>query len=430
MSYSSIRSLRKEVTFGPGDSLVFFGELFQRGYANGLLQEAKKHDMQVIYSTVGRRDENDRLRPLSQEELSSKGQFPLINVPLEAGFDLEPDSRGQKPVDFFAHTKLNNWETASAPEESWKESQKLARERFTEATRQWVRELEKHLKPGKTVLIAHLMAGGVLRTKILLPLMNRALKGVGDRFLSSEKLWNSPIGQLAAQNFFEVTAETFQILLNETTALRQKLEKNGTRVVYSAYGYHGTEVLVGHNYVWQTYTPYIQGWAKMRLENFSAQAKSRGVTSCVYNCPEILTNSSAIFSGVEVSLYTLLGALIKERPEDPHVQDVLTRCAALLKDGVTLQDVITLATDYLNLPVIRDHCVFEKWPQHNEKSQLETMLAHSEKLVEMHKEPKHNLTQILSEVVIDTCGKIVFADIVHPQAPVSWINHDVIAKNW
>ncbi len=35
---------------------------------------------------------------------------------------------------------------------------------------------------------------------------------------------------------------------------------------YTAYGYHGTEILIDGEYHWQTYTNYTQGYAKMRLE--------------------------------------------------------------------------------------------------------------------------------------------------------------------
>ena len=53
------------------------------------IDEAKKAGMKVIYSTVGRRDGEGGLRPLTAEELATKDQ-PLINIPLECGFDLEP----------------------------------------------------------------------------------------------------------------------------------------------------------------------------------------------------------------------------------------------------------------------------------------------------------------------------------------------------
>lgn len=94
------------------DVLVVFGEVFARGYVNGLIDEAKKTGMKVIYSTVGRRDENEQLRPLNANELAEKDQ-PLINVPLECGFDLVKSSKGQSPADQLKGLKLSEADKAS-----------------------------------------------------------------------------------------------------------------------------------------------------------------------------------------------------------------------------------------------------------------------------------------------------------------------------
>ncbi len=62
--FKPLRDIPKN-SYRPNDVLVVFGEVFARGYVNGLIDEAKKAGMKVIYSTVGRRDENDQLRPLT-----------------------------------------------------------------------------------------------------------------------------------------------------------------------------------------------------------------------------------------------------------------------------------------------------------------------------------------------------------------------------
>lgn len=432
-SYSAIRKVKLNNHFGAGDVLVLFGELFQRGYANGLVDEARKRNMMIIRTTVGRREKNGTLRALQSEEIAAAKESGdlFINVPLEAGFDMEPDSKGTRPVDQLSDVKLSEWESKTVDEASLAESQKKGQERFQTAVRKFVIELETLLPEGKNIYFAHLMAGGVPRAKIVLPLMNRSLKGSGDRFLSSEKFWNSSLGKFAARNFFEVTAETFHILLQETSKLRQKVEKSGKTVFYSAYGYHGTEVLVEKNYLWQTYSPYLQGWAKMRLENHAREWSARGVHCCVYNCPEILTNSSAIFSGVEVSLYPLMGAIRLEAGQQQHhprAEKILKDCQGLLAEPHTVQGILDLTGKYLSSKIIREHCVFEKWPQHNSQEQLEKMLDSSEELVSMHKDQKFLLTQLLSELVIEACGRVMINDAPHPESAVSWINHDLVAK--
>jgi hypothetical protein len=426
-TYHAIRHLKKDSTFKQGDVLVLFGELFSRGYANGLVEEAERRGMKIIRTTVGRREKDGTLRPLNAEETANIPQ-PFINVPLEAGFDLEPDDHGVSPVDQLKDVRLSDWEEAEINKASLEVSRKKGRERFVKNLKTYLTELEAHIPPGANVLFAHLMAGGVPRTKILMPLMNRSLKGSGDRFLSSEKFWKSAIGQFTAQSFLEVTAETFQFLVQESTALREKIQKQSGKVAYVAYGYHGTEVLVGQNYVWQTYSPYLQGWAKIRLENYSREWSHKGVKTCVYNCPEILTNSSSIFSGVEVSLYPLLGALRKEGIESPRAQETVRSTLAYLKPEVKLDDVLNFTKSYLTSDLIRAHCDFDKWPQHNSKDQLEKMLAASDHLVELHQDPKQLMTFPLSEVVFEACGKVMIADAPNPEAPVAWINHDVIAK--
>ncbi len=426
-TYHAIRQLKKDSTFKQGDVLVLFGELFTRGYANGLVEEAERRGMKIIRTTVGRREKDGTLRPLNAEETAAIPQ-PFINVPLEAGFDMEPDDQGISPVDQLKGVGLSDWEDFQMNKAGLEVARKKGRQRFQTHLKEYLRQLEAHIPEGANVLFAHLMAGGVPRAKIILPLMNRALKGSGDRFLSSEKFWNSSMGQFVQQSFFEVSAETFQFLVNDSAALREKIQKQGGQVSYVAYGYHGTEVLVGENYIWQSYSPYLQGSAKIRLENYSREFAQKGLKTCVYNCPEILTNSSSIFSGVEVSLYPLLGALRKEGGQSPRVKVVLDECQSILKPDVTLDQVLNYTKTYLTSDVIRAHCVFEKWPQHNSKEQLEIMLTASDDLMNMHRDSKTLMTFPLSEVVFEACGKIMLADSPRPEAPVAWINHDVIAK--
>jgi len=95
--FEPLRQVNPVSGFGNKDVLVVFGEVFARGYVNGLIDEAKKAGMKVIYGTVGRRDENDELRPLTAEELAAKDQ-PLVNVPLECGFDLAKSSQIPTPL--------------------------------------------------------------------------------------------------------------------------------------------------------------------------------------------------------------------------------------------------------------------------------------------------------------------------------------------
>lgn len=410
-----------------GDLLVLFGELFTRGYANGLVEAAERRGMQVVRGTVGRRDKEGQLRPLNAEEIAQQPS-PLINIPLEAGFDMEILSNGSSLVEMMKDVKLNDWENFRVPAALLSEAKEKGTRRFRDQVRAYLLEIAKLVKPGQNVHFAHLMAGGVPRARIVMPLMNRVFKGTGDRFLASESFWNSGLGEVAQESFMAVSAETFQILLQESQNLRERIQKDGGSVSYSGYGYHGTAILLGGEYRWQSYAPYLQGWAKKALEKYAEEAFSSGIKACVYNCPEILTNSSSIFQGVEVPLYPLLAAFQREAPSSPKTAKLWAECQALLKPDETLEAVLKTCEETLNHPAVRAQSHFDGWPQHNTREQMEVLLGASDKIIAAHISDKNLMTAVLSEAVFEACGEAMLADMAAPKQPVCWINHDLIAR--
>ena len=108
----ALKNIPQGNIFRKGDTFVLFGELFGRGYANGLVNEARKAGMTIIGVTVGRRDENNALRPLTDEELTlaeANLGGKIINVPLMAGFDLdapvgEPTPRVGRTTNLIGNT--------------------------------------------------------------------------------------------------------------------------------------------------------------------------------------------------------------------------------------------------------------------------------------------------------------------------------------
>lgn len=427
-NYCPIRKKAEKQTFKKGDVLVLFGELFNRGYANGLVEEAEKNGLTIVRATVGRRTPEGDLRPLTTEE-SEAIPKPFINVPLEAGFDLEKDSGGKSPVDYLKDVKLSDWQNANLSESGLLESREKGRKRFRHSTQTFLEQLKAHIQPGAHVHFAHLMAGGVPRCKIVMPLMNRVFKGIGDRYLASETFWKSSIGLLMQLNFHEVTAETFHILVEESTALRGDIIASGGSCSYVAYGYHGTEIIIQDSYQWQSYAPYIQGWAKVELENYSRQWSAKGVQTCVYNCPEILTNSSSIFQGVEIPLYNLIRAFQKEFPGESITQKIMADCKNALKDGVEIQQVFTIVDKFLTSPLFLKTSVYEGWPHHSEKEQLSAALETSDQIIALHRDEKSLMTATLSELIFKSCGYIMLHDGKNPQQPVAWIGHDAVVRN-
>ena len=280
---------------------------------------------------------------------------------------------------------------------------------------------------GANVLFVHTMAGGVPRARVLMPLFNRIFKGQGERYLSSEKFWNSEMGKLCKLSFDAVTADTFTHLIDATAAVRTDIAAHGGKVAYAAYGYHGCEVLVSGAYIWQSYTPYLPGWAKIGLEEAAAAAFSKGIAATVFNSPEIQTNSSALFMGVEISLYPLLAALDREGG-GPAADAIKEECRQLLREDVSLDALLAEANDYLAAPLMAQFGTYNAWPHHNTLDQAELMLNASARLLEMNRDPKEIVCASLSRAVFTAVGSLMFDTMWETTAPVYWLNHDIIAK--
>jgi hypothetical protein len=429
--YNPMRELPATAGYGKGDVLVVFGELFGRGYANGVVEEAKKRGMTIIGSTVGRRASDGKLRPLNTAELAEAEALlggTIINVPLEAGFDMTLDDDGRSPIDQLKRIKPDDWQYARLDWRGVEQSRQRGIVRFTGAVADFSAALAKKVKPGGNLLFVHIMAGGMPRARIYMPVFNRVFKGQGDRFLSSEVFWKSEIGKLCAINFNEVTGDTFAYLIDGTTALREQFTAGGSRVGYAAYGYHGCEVLINGVYTWQSYTPYLPGWAKIRLEEAAEAARSKGVMASVFNSPEIQTNSSALFMGVEISLYPLLAALEKEGG-GAVADGIREECRQLLKEDVSIDTLLAKANEYLASPLMTPFGDYASWPHHNTVEQAELMLNCSAELLAMNRDPKEIVCAALSRAVFSSVGLLMLDTMWSSSAPAYWLNHDIIARS-
>ncbi len=427
MLFTPLRNPPATAGYGSDDVLVVFGELFGRGYVNGIVEDARRAGMTIVGATVGRRGAHGELRPLdgaelAQAEASLGGR--IVNVPLEAGFDLEPANGGPSPVEQLKGAKSDDWQALSLDWDLIARSREAGAQRFERGTEAFAAELAQLIPSHANVLFAHTMAGGFPRARVYLPLMTRLFRGTGDRYLRSEAFWDSDLGKLWAASFEEVTAKTFERLVRATAPLRS----GGRRVRYVAYGYHGCEVLVGGRFTWQSYIPYLQGWAKMLLERIAENVWSDGVRCTVFNAPEIWTNSSALFRGVEVSLYPLLAALLREAPGAPATEAAWARCRAALREGATVEALLGRAEEYLAAPLLGPFRRFETWPQHTTREQMEAMLAASDDTAAMSADPKSPVAAELSPFVFQAVGRLMLDASWEPTAPVLWLGHDVVAK--
>lgn len=427
---TSLRDIPQNNIFRKGDTFVLFGELFGRGYVNGLLDEARKAGMNIVGMTVGRRDENLALRPLNAEELAEAEANlggRIINVPLMAGFDLDAPEGEPTPTALLSGLSLKDWQENKLDWAQVERCRAAGTARFTASVAKAMAELDSLIPDGSNVYFAHTMAGGIPKVKVFLAIANRIYKGRGERFMSSRALLDSDLGKLILMNFDEVTANTLQHLIDGSGAIRARIEQAGGQVRYSAYGYHGTEILIDGQYQWQTYSNYTQGLAKMRLENVAKAAWDQGIKATVFNCPEIRTNSSDIFVGVELSLFPLLDALKKEGG-GPWAEQQWETCQALLEDGVSLQDLLDRIAAYNGDATSVAFRNFAAWPMDNTPELAEVMIGTSDDITKLHKDRKELITDHLSSLVLEGTGPLMFHEMSAPAAPVIWLNHDIIAR--
>jgi hypothetical protein len=425
-----LRHIPTANVFRKGDVFVLFGELFGRGYANGLVDEARDAGMTIVGITVGRRDETGALRALTAEEhaeAEEKLGGRIVNVPLMAGFDMDAPEGEQNPTEMLAGIRLQTWEDDKLDWEKIERCRAAGVRRFTTSAAQAMAEIDKLIPEGANVFFAHTMAGGIPKIKAFLAIANRIYKGRGERFMSSRALLESDLGKLILMNFDEVTANTLKYLIDASAPIRERVTRAGGEVRYTAYGYHGTEILIGGEYVWQTYTNYTQGYAKMRLESVAQAAWSQGIAATVFNCPEIRTNSSDIFVGVELSLFPLLTALKKEGGGE-WAEKQWAICQELLGEGTSLESLLATIEHYNNDATSAQFRNFEAWPMDNTPALADVMIGTSEAITNLHKDKKALITDHLSSLVLEGAGPLMFHGASEKIAPVVWLNHDIIAR--
>ena len=165
----------------------------------------------------------------------------------------------------------------------------------------------------------------------------------------------------------------------------------------------------------------------MRLESVAQAAWARGVNATVFNCPEIRTNSSDIFVGVELSLFPLLAALKKEGGGEWAAKQWAI-CQELLADDMHLQTIVDMIEAYNNDPTSESFRNFDAWPMDNTPALADVMIGTSEEITRLHKDRKALITDHLSALVLESAGPLMFHGAAEQIGPVLWLNHDIIAR--
>lgn len=64
----------------------------------------------------------------------------------------------------------------------------------------------------------------------------------------------------------------------------------------------------------------------------------------------------------------------------------------------------------------------------NSRELADLMISTSDGITQMHKDRKALVTDLLSALVLEGTGPLMFHETSDPAAPVIWLNHDIIAK--
>jgi len=84
--------------------------------------------------------------------------------------------------------------------------------------------------------------------------------------------------------------------------------------------------------------------------------------------------------------------------------------------------------DYNASSVMKGFRNFAAWPMDNSAELAEIMIGTSDEITQMHKDRKELVTGLLSSLVLEGTGPLMFHETSRPSAPVLWLNHDIIAK--
>ena len=64
----------------------------------------------------------------------------------------------------------------------------------------------------------------------------------------------------------------------------------------------------------------------------------------------------------------------------------------------------------------------------NSQAQADLTIGTSDEVQKMHRDSKALITDVLSALVIEATGPLMFRESSVPAGPVLWLNHDIIAR--
>jgi hypothetical protein len=78
--------------------------------------------------------------------------------------------------------------------------------------------------------------------------------------------------------------------------------------------------------------------------------------------------------------------------------------------------------------VMRPFYDFSAWPMANSQAQADLTIGTSNEITQMHRNSKELISDLLSGLVVEATGQLIFAETSNPSGPVQWLNHDIVAR--
>ena len=103
-------------------------------------------------------------------------------------------------------------------------------------------------------------------------------------------------------------------------------------------------------------------------------------------------------------------------------------CETLLQDGISVDTVLQMVHDYQQNPAMQPYYDFASWPKANSAEQVEQTVGTSQDIVNLHKDRKTLVSDVLSQHVVAATGRLIFGATSTPEAPVLWLDHDIVAR--
>ncbi|MEZ5703066.1 MAG: hypothetical protein R3E42_15645 [Burkholderiaceae bacterium] len=103
-------------------------------------------------------------------------------------------------------------------------------------------------------------------------------------------------------------------------------------------------------------------------------------------------------------------------------------CRDLLNSPQDMDAVMQRIADFYASDVMKHYSNFAAWPMANSPELAELMIGSSDDITAMHKDRNALITDLLSALVIEATGPLMFRESSAPSGPVLWLNHDLIAR--